>query len=365
MQSNTMVVTRKIQLLIDSKDPEVVKETWTQLYRWQNICFRAANMIVSHHYLQAQVKDFFYFTEEIKLKLMNQKTDENGILQLSREGSIYQVLSRHFKGQIPMNMMGCLNHSLLSYFDKEKVAYWKGEKSLRNYKKNISMPFSAAAITKVTRTENGRDFRFNLFKIAFRTYLGIDKSNKRLMLERIRTGDLTMLTSQLQLIKGKIFLLAAIRIDKEQNSLDMAVIAEASLSIEHPVVVKIGKYECAIGNKEEFLHRRLAIKAAISRMQKGASFNCGGHGRKRKMKSLYDYWHMEKRYVEAKLHVYSRMLINFCLKHQAATILLVNQQAKEELAKENDFLLQNWSYFSLKEKISYKAEKAGIQVIVE
>ena len=365
MESNTMVVTRKIQLLIDSKDPEVVKQTWTQLYQWQNICFRAANMIVSHHYLQEQVKDFFYLTEDIMLKLMDRKSVENGILQLSREGSVYQVLSRHFKGKVPMNMMGCLNHILLSYFDKEKVAYWKGEKSLRNYKKNMAMPFTAAAITKLTRTENKRDFRFNFFKIAFRTYLGIDKSNKRLMLERIRTGELTLLTSQLQLIKGKIFLLAAIRIDKEQNSLDDAVIAEASLSIEHPVVVKIGKYEYTIGNKEEFLHRRLAIKAAISRIQKGANYNHGGHGRKRKMKSLDDYWEMEKRYVESKLHLYSRMLINFCLKHQAATILLVNQQAKEVFAKEHEFLLQNWSYFSLKEKISYKAEKAGIHVIVE
>ncbi|WP_448636098.1 hypothetical protein [Pedobacter panaciterrae] len=39
--------------------------------------------------------------------------------------------------------------------------------------------------------------------------------------------------------------------------------------------------------------------------------------------------------------------------------------AKEEIAKEDPFLLQNWSYYSLKDKINYKAEKAGIQVIVE
>ncbi|RZK59019.1 MAG: hypothetical protein EOO91_06450, partial [Pedobacter sp.] len=358
MEKNTTVVTRKIQLLIDSNDPEVIKQARDQLYQWQNICFRAANIIVSHQFVQEQVKDFFYLTEDIKLKLTDHRKDENGILQLSREGSTYNLLSKHFKGQVPMNMMVCLNHVLLSYFNKEKVSYWKGEKSLRNYKNNIPMPFSADAIRKLTSTENGRDFRFNFFKIPFRTYLGKDKSNNRVMLERIKTGALMLLTSQLQIAKGKIFLLAAIRIDKEQNSLDPTVIAEASLSIEHPIVVKIGKYDCAIGNKEEFLHRRLAIKAAIYRLQKGAAFNHAGHGRKRKMKSLDDYWQMEKRYVENKLHVYSRMLINFCLKHQAATILLVNQQAKEEMAKENEFLLQNWSYFSLKEKISYKAEMA-------
>ena len=44
---------------------------------------------------------------------------------------------------------------------------------------------------------------------------------------------------------------------------------------------------------------------------------------------------------------------------------MVNQEAKEELAKDDAFLLRNWSCHSLKEKISYKAEKAGIQLIVE
>jgi IS605 OrfB family transposase len=63
--------------------------------------------------------------------------------------------------------------------------------------------------------------------------------------------------------------------------------------------------------------------------------------------------------------VYSRKLIDLCVKHHAATLILVNQEQKEEIAKEDPFLLQNWSYYSLKDKINYKAEKAGIQVIIE
>lgn len=365
MENKNIIITRKIQLLIDSEDAEVVKQAKAQLYQWQNICFRAANMIMSHQFIQEQVKDFFYLTEDIKLKLTDQKKDEDGILTLSKEGATYHVLSQHFKGQVPMNMMGNLNHSLLSYFNKEKAAYWKGEKSLRNYKKNIPMPFGAEVISKFSLTPDNRNYSFKLFQIPFRTYLGRDKSDKKIMLERIRTGVLKLRASHLQLVDGKVFLLAAIQIEKEQHVLDPAVIAEATLAIEHPITVKIGKYEHVIGNKEEFLHRRLAIRAAIYRVKKGTVFNRGGHGKKRKMKSLDDYKQQEKRYVEQKLHVYSRMLINFCIKHQAATLLLVNQRAKEELAKEDPFLLQNWSYCSLKEKIGYKAEKAGIQVIVE
>jgi transposase len=43
----------------------------------------------------------------------------------------------------------------------------------------------------------------------------------------------------------------------------------------------------------------------------------------------------------------------------------VAQHEKEELAKRDTFLLRNWGYAALKEKIMYKAQKAGITVIVD
>jgi IS605 OrfB family transposase len=365
MEKTTMIVTRKIQLLIDSEDQEVIKHAIGQLYNWQWICFRAANMIMSHHFIQEKVKDFFYLTEDIRLKIADEKREQNGILKCSRESTTYTVLSNHFKGQIPTNILSHLNHTLLSCFNKEKDAYWKGEMSLRSYKRNIPMPFGARVIFKLAKTADNRNFTFRLFRVPFRTYLGRDRSDKKIFLEKIMGGALKLLTSQIQLQKGKIFLLAAIEVEKEQHTLDPTIIAEASLSIEHPVTVKIGSCEHAIGTREEFLHRRMAIQAAVNRVKKAAAFNGGGHGKKKKMKSLDSYRHMEKRYVEQKLHVYSRMLVDFCVKHRAATLLLINQQEKEEIAKENHYLLQNWSYYSLKSKISYKAAKAGIQVIVE
>jgi len=365
MEKDTMILTRKIQLLIDSEDKELIKAAKDQLYSWQRICFRAANMIMSHHFVQEQVKDFFYLTEEIKLKIADEKKEENGILKSSRQNTTYRLLSNHFKGQIPTNILSNLNNSLISYFNKEKVAYWKGEKSLRNYKKNIPLPFGAEVISKLNHTPDGRNFCFRLFQIPFRTYLGKDRSDKKILLNRVLTGTLKLRASHIQLDQGKIFLLAAIQIEKEQHHLDTSVIAEASLSIEHPLTVKIGSHEHTIGNKEEFLHRRLAIQAAIYRVKKAVTFNRGGHGRKRKRKSLEDYQHQERNYIDYKLHVYSRMLIDLCLKHEAATLILVNQELKEEIAKDDQFLLRNWSYYSLKEKIAYKADRAGIQLVVE
>jgi transposase len=58
-------------------------------------------------------------------------------------------------------------------------------------------------------------------------------------------------------------------------------------------------------------------------------------------------------------------LIDFCIKHQAGTFILIDQQEKVSLAKEEAFVLRNWSYCDLMTKIKYKAEKAGIELITD
>lgn len=364
METKKIILTRKIQLLINSEDAEIIKVNREKLYSWQYVGYRAANMIMSHLFVQEQIKDFFYFTEDFKIKLTNQQKDEQGVFNTSRLNTIYMVLSKHFKGEIPTNILSSLKNTLHAYFTKELIAYRKGEKSLRNYKRKFPLPFSANSIRKLQPTDDGRNFSFELFQVPFRTYLGKDR-DKRILLEKARQEKIKLCTSSLYIDQGKIFLLAVFLMEKEENTLDESIIAEASLSINHPVTLNIGKDLFTIGDKEEFLHRRLAIQAARRRVQKGAIFNRGGHGRKRKMKSTEHYNEKEYSYINYKLHVYSRRLIDLCIKNKAATLILVNQKAKEEITKEDTFLLQDWSYFNLKDKIAYKATKAGIVMVCE
>ena len=65
-----------------------------------------------------------------------------------------------------------------------------------------------------------------------------------------------------------------------------------------------------------------------------------------------------------RLHVYSKRLIDLCVEHKAGTLILVDQQDKMEIAKAEEFVLRNWSYYNLMTKIKYKAEKAGIELIM-
>ena len=70
MSSENIVLTRRIQLLIDSDDELLIKEAKEKLYNWQRVCFRAANQIMTHQFVQEQVKDFFYFTDVLNLNFI-------------------------------------------------------------------------------------------------------------------------------------------------------------------------------------------------------------------------------------------------------------------------------------------------------
>jgi IS605 OrfB family transposase len=363
---DTIVLTRRIQLLINLDDKELISEAYKTLYQWQYTCFRAANYICTHLFLQEQVKDLFYFTDETRVKLADIKKDENGILTTSRMNTTYQLLSKNFKGEVPMTILGCLNVMLFTNFNNERAAYRKGERSLRNYKRDIPIPFGGSAdLRKWQFTEDEKNFTFNLFGIPFRTYLGKDFTDKKVLLNKTLAGMVKLCASSIQLKGNKIYLLAAFRIQKEKHDLDEAIVAEAALSIDFPLIVTVGKNRYNIGSKEEFLYRRLAIQSARRRLQKAVRYNNGGKGRHKKLLALDRFSETEKNYVNSRMHLYSRMLIDICVKHGAATLILTDQQDKEEMAKEDEFLLRNWSYHLLKEKIAYKAEKAGITMIVE
>lgn len=365
MPVKKMILTRKIQLFIDSADPAYRKECMEKLYGWQYMCFRCANYVMTHQMLQNRLKELIYIDEDFKVKLLDKKKDSEGILNTSRRNTTYRVLSAKFKGDLPSDMFGTLNKTVYNHYQLHADAYWKGERVLSNFKREIPMPFSASSIRDFSPTENGKEYRFILFQVPFRTYLGRDIYDKRGLLQQILGGQVKMRESALKLSKGRIFLLLTYQHERLVGPLNPNIIAEVSLSLEYPIVARIENRIYRIGNKEEFLYRRIAIQQALLRKQRSMPYNRSGKGKKKKLKAVVNYQGLEKRYINYKLHVYSKKLIDLSLKHQAATILFVEQSDKEELARQDQFLFRNWSFYNLKTKIEYKARKYGINVIME
>ena len=53
----------------------------------------------------------------------------------------------------------------------------------------------------------------------------------------------------------------------------------------------------------------------------------------------------------------------FILRNYIVGVMLL-RKIKIGIAKEQEFVLRNWSYYELQTKIKYKAEKAGIELII-
>ena len=175
----------------------------------------------------------------------------------------------------------------------------------------------------------------------------------------------------------KMFLYLCIDIPKKDVKLDPKKFIFAYLGINHPIQCLINA-QCDdisskearfidIGNAEEFLYRRTQIQAALHRCQQNCTYNKGGKGRKRKLQAIERFEEKEKHYVDTKLHLYSRMLVNLAVAHGCGTIYLVHQKPREDEVKKdnqkgNPLLLRNWSYYGLKTKIDYKCKMVGIKM---
>ncbi len=363
MEKETITLTRKIQLNIDLPTVEERKEVWQKLYTWQDRCMRASNLIMSHLYVQTMIKDFFYLSEGIKYKLVDQKKDLDGILQFSHSNCTYRVASDRFKGEIPTKILNQANYELIKKFKRNYLEYMNGDRSLDKFKPDSGFVFGMEGFKRLQYNENTKTFCFRLYSVPFKTYLGRDYTDKHKLMQQLLNGEIKLCASRVKLENGKIFWLAVFEIPKEVHCLKPDVVAEASLSIEYPLSVKIGRKRLHIGNKEEFLHRRLAIQSAHARTKAAVNYCRSGHGKDRKTKALSRFKDMERNYVASRLHEYSRRLIDFCVKNQAATLVLLDMEQNAEIAKNEPFVLRNWSYYDLMTKIKYKAEKAGIEVI--
>ena len=373
-----MVITRKIEVFVCEKDKDQRRAYYEKLYANRDVAMYAANMCVSHLFVLDNTMP--YLSDEAKetIEFLGCKGQK-----ATKQNAAYVAASEAFKGKGDMGMVSCvLQNAQKMYQDDRKQGMWN--RSLRTYKKNMPVPFKADRFCDLRFAtyvgSDGEEYEgcfFSLIGVPFQMRFGRDRSGNRLIVERVISGEYKMCTSSLKFDGKKIFLLLCVDMPKKEVELDEKKILFAYLSVENPIVctcdVRAAKeYDSGmkwfeIGTKEEFLHRRLQIQAAVRRCQINNRYSVGGKGRKRKCQAI-DHWHKKEiNYVDTKLHTYSKMLVDLAMKHRCGTIMLMNQkpredQAKEELRNGEPFVLRNWSYYGLKEKIAYKCGRVGIKL---
>ena len=395
-----MVITRKIEIYVHEEDKELKKNFQHTLYEWRDAVRRAANLIVSHKFVQQNVRDFMYLQEDVQERFMvtDEKTGVSKVKYnvsdtlkkekgMSEQNTTYRLIASLLKGKVPADIYSCLNQAVAKTFKETVMDINKGEATLRSYKNNIPMPFSAKALSNIHKADDGR-FYFTLFGIPFACMLGRDRSNNEAVIDRCISGEYKMCSSSIAFEKTvnretgkkkqKLFLFLCVDIPKKEIELKADKKMFCYLSVDCPIqytyevqaknVYDSGVKWASIGTAEEFQYRRLQIQAAMKRCQVNSRYSVGGKGRKRKLQALERFAEQEKNYVKTKLHTYSRMLVDKAIQNKCATIVLVNQSQREEQAKNDNqkgkpFVLRNWSYYGLKNLIKYKADMVGIKVI--
>lgn len=415
-----MIITRKIELRIDESDKQLAKDFKTQLFTWRNLLRSAANVIVSHKFVQQNIRDFTYINEDYCNRFVR---DENGEVKKKKNGTpvvepfnirdiltkekgnseqntTYRIASKMLKGKCPSAFFTCLNQSVCNTYKERYLDFLKGNISIPSYR-NIAIPFPGSKLQElqlVTRTyekdgetKEYQTYVLDFYNIPIALYFGRDRSNNRVMIERALAGEYKFCGSSIKIEDGtkatgkkkvKIFLCVSLDIPQKENNLNPDKVMYAALDVETPIVwstnSKLADPEIPlsdikglhrIGNKEEYLYQRLRIQAALRRAQSNAKYSKGGHGRKNKLKAIDRFQKAEANYTDTKMHTYSRELINDAIRNGCGTIILLDRDNKTKNIKDTEnedskFLLRNWGYSGLQTKLDYKAKIQGIRVDV-
>lgn len=374
-----MVITRKIEVFVCESDKDLRRAYYDKLYANRDIAVKVANMAMSHLFALDNTMPYLSDEDKEKVTFLGVKGDKS-----TKQNAPYVAASEAFKGQADMGMVSCvLQNAQKMYQEDRKKGMWN--KSLRSYKSNMPVPFKKDrfANLRFAEYENGNGEKregcfFTLIGVPFQMRFGRDRSGNRLIVERVINGEYKMCTSSLQFDGSKIFLLLCVDMPKQEAKVDPKKTLYAYLGVMNPIICTcdvraVKEYDSGmkffeIGTKEEFNYRRRQIQEAVRRCQINNRYSVGGKGRKKKCQAI-ERWHdKEKNYVDTKLHTYSRMLVDLAVKHGCGKIALLNQKPREDKAKEDNqngepFVLRNWSYYGLKEKISYKAKMVGIKVV--
>lgn len=267
----------------------------------------------------------------------------------------YLITRKEFP-DIPSTTATALNSEVMSMYKFDKPEVYRGQRSIRNYRMGLPIPFQAA---NVRMDEAGLKFMKRRFNFRY----GRDRSNNRAVVERILSGEYKFCDSKFQVKGKKLFFLLAVNIPDEKPPLDPEKIVGVDLGIKVPAYlgVNTSPARLAIGSAEDFLSVRLRLQAQRRELQKNLKYTEGGKGRKSKLKRLDKLERRERNMVKTMNHRISKDVIDFALRQNAAFIHI------EDLAgfggdEKKDFFLRNWSYFELQQMIDYKAKRVGIEV---
>ena len=361
------IKTRKIKLIAtDSNKNEVynyLKKTASDLTSIGN------KVIRSHVNIQYDIDEI---TKKQKITKSDAKKYVEEKLGTSIRNSGYQLLTELIN--ISSNIRTSFNSVIFKTIQNNFFDILNGKMSIPSFRKsNINIPFQFTGDKPFYLNEKKYYYlKFPSTKYVKETIgdlnlfllFGKDKSNNRIIVDRILSGEYSVCDSSVQVKDNEFFLLLTYKQPVVNNTLDSNKIMGIDIGINRPVSFYIidEKHQPYQFNLNEHIqHERLKLLKQRKTLQQSLKFSAGGHGRDRKMQALNNFTEKEKLWAKNKNHTITKNIIDIALSYNVGVIKLEDLTGITIDTK--NYFLKSWAYYQLQNFIEYKAKSQGISVL--
>jgi len=338
------------------------KELWTLQRQSREILNRTIQ--IAYHWDYTDREQFKKTGQHLDIKA------ETGYKRL--DGYIYDSLKEDVQNFASVNVNATIQKAWAKY-KSSKIDVLRGDMSLPSYKSDQPLVLHAQSmkifssdddVLQVTLFSNAYKKACNYSNIRF--IIGLHDATQRTIIKKVLSGDWGIGQSQIVYKRPKWFLYLTYNFSLEQHEVNpdkiLGVDLGESIAIYASSIGEYGSLRIEGGEISAFAKQLEARKRSL---QKQAAY-CGegriGHGTKSRVSDVYKMEDKIANFRNTVNHRYSKMLIDYALKHMYGTIQMEDLSG---IKKETGFpkFLQHWTYYDLQQKIEAKAKEHGINFI--
>jgi len=338
------------------------KELWTLQRQSREILNRTIQ--IAYHWDYTDREQFKKTGQHLDIKA------ETGYKRL--DGYIYDSLKEDVQNFASVNVNATIQKAWAKY-KSSKIDVLRGDMSLPSYKSDQPLVLHAQSmkifssdddVLQVTLFSNAYKKACNYSNIRF--IIGLHDATQRTIIKKVLSGDWGIGQSQIVYKRPKWFLYLTYNFSPEQHEVNpdkiLGVDLGESIAIYASSIGEYGSLRIEGGEISAFAKQLEARKRSL---QKQAAY-CGegriGHGTKSRVSDVYKMEDKIANFRNTVNHRYSKMLIDYALKHMYGTIQMEDLSG---IKKETGFpkFLQHWTYYDLQQKIEAKAKEHGINFI--
>lgn len=412
------IVTRKIQIEINSSDKDEKAKHYGILRFFADECRKASNFIVNQQHINFNIRERIkLYNPDINLKyeiieteitelekefktikdkirkqeikdrkteiFKNKKELDQSLVELEKDfysksgttskgenapvqNSTYQLIAKKFP-HLPSYIRSALNDNIFKNIKKDMKDVLIGNKSVRTYRSKI-IHFQKSALVNFRFNPELKEFEFDFFKMPIKTRLGRDRSNNMSVLAKYLNGEYQIGDSSIVVEDNKFFLLLIVKIPNkliqpEERNPEVSVGIDLGVEIPLFITSTNDKWGKQLGNKNSLFHKKISYRKQKQSLQKSLSENSGGHGYKTKMKKLEDIKKAESNYTKTLYHTLSKNVVDYAIEQKAGIIKMEFLEGIGENDLKMKSLVSLWAPRMLQNFIEEKAKKENIEVI--